>query len=405
MFAAIPTRNLWVLTISDALSRFGGQFQFFAVMALIYTQTGSPLLTALQMTAGSLPYVLLAKWAGQVADRHDPRRTIILGNLAMAALTLGYLLTDRISLYLFLNLMVASAATFQMSARAALMPQLVGKENLLKANARMATVRGGVQLLAPGLAGTLLLFTGSEAAFLINAVSYLAPALAMLWVTPVEPVKRSAPAGRAVGARPGSEAWAFLSGRPDLLMILVAYGAYEIGMWAVNALFIPYTSSILGGGTDIMGWSVSFYFGAGLLTGLAIERWGHLLRNPRLLYAAYFVGALVWGGYCLTRSIPVALVLSAFDGLVFTYAWTLFETRIQEEAPPESRGQVFALARAGDEICTVAGQVGGGAAATYAGVIPSMAGFAGLTVVLLGLIALAGGRFSPGRRRGAMVEG
>ncbi len=403
MFSATSTRNLWILSLSDALSRFGGQFQFFAVMALIYTVTGSPLLTALQMTTASLPIILLARWSGQVADRYDPRRTILIANLVMGLLTLCFLLTENVYAYLGLGLLISTAGTFMMSARAALMPQLVGKEHLLKANARMATVRGGVQLLAPGLAGTLVMLTGAKVAFLFNAISYLAPAIAMLFVTPVEPVERSTTAQGQSDSGSRNVAWAFLKSRPDLLLILIAYGAYEIGMWSVNALFIPYTSSILGGGTDIMGWSVSAYFGAGLLTGLLIERWGHLARSPRLLYAAYFAGALIWGGYCLTRSIPVALLLSAFDGVVFTYAWTLFETRIQEEAPPESRGRVFALARAGDEVCTITGQVGGGTAATYAGIIPSMAGFAGLTVVLLGLVAL-GGRTVTARAKAAAAD-
>ncbi|MFZ5814676.1 MAG: MFS transporter [Bacillota bacterium] len=387
MFSATSVRNLWLVSVADALSRFGGQFQFFAVIALIYTVTGSPLLTALQMTTASLPVILLSRWAGSVADRHDPRRVILLANLAQAGLALCYLLVDDVWAYLGLNLLLHTAGTFGNTARSALMPQLVGREQILKANARLATFRGAVQLLSPGLAGTLVVLTGADLAFLFNAVSFLFPALAMLLVTPVERVERT-----VATAESGSEnvAWAFLRSRPDLVVLLLAFGAYEMGMWGVNALFVPYAGEILNSGVDVVGWATSLYFGAGLLTGMLLERYGAIARSPRLLYAAYFAGAAVWAGYALTRSVPVALVLSAFDGIVWTYAWTLFETRIQEEAPPEARGRVFGLARAGDELCSLTGQVVGGTAATFGGVLAGIGGFAGLTVLLLGLVALGG---------------
>ncbi|MFZ5825709.1 MAG: MFS transporter [Bacillota bacterium] len=388
MFSTVSIRNLWLFSLSDAMSRFGGQFQFLALITLIYSTTRSPLLTALMLTTGSLPIILLARWAGAVADRFDPRRVVAVANLVQAVLTLCFLLVDQVYAYLALTFVVTSVGVFQLTARSALLPQMVGRERILQANARLATVRGAVQLLAPGLAGTLVVLTGPEVAFVFNAASFLAPALAMLFITPVERVER--PAALAANGGSGDVAWAFLRSRPDLVVVLLAFGAYEVGMWAVNALFIPYAGEILHGGADLVGWATSLYFGAGLLTGMLLERYGHVLRSHRLLYAAYFAGALVWVGYIMTRSIPVALILSAFDGIVYTYAWTLFESRVQEEAPPEARGRVFGLVRAGDEVCSVTGQVGGGLVATYGGILGGMGAFTGLTVLLLGLVGLGG---------------
>lgn len=404
MFSKESARNLWLLSLSDGLSRFGSQFQFFAVITLIYTVTKSPLLTALQMTTGSIPVILLSRWAGAVADRYDPRRTITITTLIQAVLTLGYLLVENIWAYLALNLVVTSVGVFQMTARSALLPQLVGREQILQANARLATIRGAVQLLAPGLAGSLVVLTGHKVAFLCNAISYLVPAVVMLLITPVERVAAPPSQGAPANGR-RDMAWAFLKARPDLLFILLAFGAYEVGMWAVNALFVPYTSEILQSGADVVGWSTSFYFGASLLTGLLLERFGRVLKSPRLLYGAYFFGALVWAGYAFTRSVPVALILSAFDGIVWTYAWTLFESRIQEEAPPEARGRVFGLARAGDELCAVTGQLGGGWVAGLGGVLVGIGSFAGLTVLILALVGVASRvllpRLALGAERGA----
>lgn len=259
---------------------------------------------------------------------------------------------------------------------------------------------GAVELASPLLAGLILVRTGSTVAFLFNAISFLFPAAAMLLVRLVEPV----PAGRGPGTGAASSSalastWAFLRESRGMITLLAGYGAYMLGMWAVNAIFYPYTKEILHAGPEVLGWSISAYFGAYTVTGFVLERWGRHLRKQRLLLAGYLFGAAVWVGYAFTRSIPVAILLSVFDGFVYTYAVTLFETRIQEEAPPQSRGRIFGVVRAYDEATTVSGQLLGGALATYTGVLPGIRLSAGLTAVLVALVAAVSGR--SGRRSSA----
>jgi len=377
------TRNLWAYSAANAVSRFGDQYQFYAVTTMTYALTGSPLATAVQMAVAGLPAVLLAHWAGPVADRYDPRRVTIAVALAQAVLTLGYLLADTVLAIFLLNFLVAAVNVFAIAARAALLPQMVGRAHLLKANARLASVNGGVQLLAPALAGTLVMHTGPDLAFLVNSLSYLFPALAMLLIVPFEePNPQSA--GRPASGYVWASAWSFLRRRPDLMWLVIAYEVYILGMWSVNAIFYPYAEEILGGGAAALGWSASAYFGAYLLTGIALERWGQgALRNPRLLYAGYLLGTAIWVGYVLTRSVWVAVVLSAFDGLIFTMATTLFDTRVQEEAPAAERGRIYAVMRGGDQLVTVCGEVAGGALATYGSILGGIAWSSGLTAVLL----------------------
>lgn len=382
-------RNLWIYSLSGAVSRFGTQFQFMAVTSLTYAVTGSPLLTALQMSVVGLPFVLLAKWAGAFADKYDPRRLTAWGHVLQAVLVIGYTLSRHMAVILLLNFLVSSVSVFIGAARASLIPQMVGRQQLFAANARLASINGAAQLLAPGLAGSIVVHIGPNWAFLFNSISYLAPAIAMAFIREVEVGERAPAAGKAASDTSLRPAWQFLRGQRSFLAILAGFAVYTFGMWSINGLFYPYTEEVLGAGPDVFGWTVSAYFGAFLITGVALERWGNVLRSPKLLAAGFLLGPVIWNCYSLTNLIPVALLLSAFDGIVYTFTSTRINTWVQEDAPAALRGRVAALVRGGEELSTIIGQLSGGAIATFAGVLAGIRVTSLLTLGLLACVAVA----------------
>lgn len=374
---SVSRRNLWIYSLTGAVSRFGDQFQFLAVTGLTYAITGSTFAAALQMSVKSLPYIILARLAGSWADRYDPRRLTLVATLLQALLTLAYLPTRSVTAILVLNFLVSCLGVFINAARTALLPQMVGRQQLLAANARLATVSGAAQLLAPALAGIIMVRIGIGWAFLINSLSFLFPAIGMLFIQAVEPMQ-PAPQGARSGLAP---AWAFVCRDRGFLRVVLLYVVYNVGMWSVNALFYPYCADILQAGMDVMGVNISCYYGAFLITGVALERWGKALRHPRWLPLGFLVGALVWCGYTFTRRPAVTHLLSSFDGIVYTYTFTMMNTWIGERAPANLRGRVGALVRALEEVGTITGQLAGGAIAGFSGILSGMYWSSGATVL------------------------
>jgi MFS family permease len=377
-------QNLRTLTLAAGVSRFGDHFQTLAVTSVTYAITGSPLAAGAQMAMTSLPYVFFARWTGRAADRFDTRKLFGLLNFLRFLLTLAYISVPNPALILALNFVGSTMGAFMAPARARLLPDLVGRDNLLKANARQSTVIGAVELLGPVVAGLFLKWSGPGWAFFLNAISYLAPAAAMLLVHPVE---HTAPAPR--GAEP-TRTWTFLRARPSLLMLLAANAVFQFGMWAINAIFYPFVADVLHRGPDVLGWTISAYFGAGLISGAVMERWGERLRRNDILFAGFACATLVWFGYTFAYNVPLILLLSIFDGIIFTMATILFTTRVQEEAPREAVGRVFAVATASQEATSSAGMLMGGWLATAAGILPGMRVSAGLCLLFLLPLPLVG---------------
>jgi len=162
---------------------------------------------------------------------------------------------------------------------------------------------------------------------------------------------------------------------------------------------------VLHRGPDVLGWSISAYFGASLITGPVMERWGKRLRRNGLMFLGFGFATLVWLGYTFAYSVPLMLGLSVFDGIIFTLASVLFNTRVQEEAPGHALGRVFATATAWQEAACFAGMLGGGWAATAWGILPGMRFFAVLTMLLLLPLPLLGARLRASARAGSVTAG
>ncbi|HWI62775.1 MAG TPA: MFS transporter, partial [Symbiobacteriaceae bacterium] len=286
-------RNLWTITIAGGVSRFGDHFQTLAITSLTYALTGSPMAAAVQMAMTGIPYVLWSRWAGKAADRLDSRRLFAITNILRFLLTLLYIPLQNPGLILALNFAGSSIGAFMAPARARLLRQLVGKQNLMQANARQSTITGAVELVGPVVAGYFLMRSGPGWAFLVNSLSYLAPALAMLLVAPLADDE----APPAEGGAAETSVWAILKARPDIILLLIGNAVFQLGMWATNAIFYPFVKDILHRGPDVLGWSISAYFGASLLTGPIMEKWGKHLRRNNLMFLGFGFATLVWLGY------------------------------------------------------------------------------------------------------------
>lgn len=180
---------------------FGGQTVSMTGSAV--SRVALPLLGALTLHAGPvgvaalqacawLPYLGLPLVAGVYLDRHRRRPVLIAANAAQAVL-LG--LVPLLAVAGLLTLPIACAialgsgvgAVFFGIGVVAYLPDLVGRDRLLVANAAVEATRNGSDVIGRGLAGVVVQAVGAPVAILVDAVSYVVSVVTLAGIRRGEP--------------------------------------------------------------------------------------------------------------------------------------------------------------------------------------------------------------------------
>jgi MFS family permease len=207
-------------------------------VTVIAALSDSPTLIAFVQTANSVPAVMLALVMGSMADIVDRRRFAIASQgwmlvsvAALAALTLGDLITPGLALALTFALGAGMATTFVIYQ--ALTQDFVPRSELPAAVALNGVAINLARAVGPALAGLVIAALSAGALFAIEAGLLVAiVGLVMLRVRPPGPVRASgerlAPAVRA-GVR-------FVRFSPPVRTVLLRGAAFSVSASALWAL-------------------------------------------------------------------------------------------------------------------------------------------------------------------------
>jgi MFS family permease len=306
--------------------------------------------TALGITTGLqfLPILLLSPLAGLVADRVPKRRLLQATNLAMTvpALLLGLLAvtgTAQVWHVYVLAFALGVGSAFDAPARQSFVSEIVGPDDLTNAVGLNSASFNAARLVGPGLAGVLIAGFGGGAVgtgwvILLNAVSYVAPVLALQAMDSralllPDPVRREPGMIRA-GFR-------YVSRRPDLLLILAI--VFSAGTFGLN---FQMTSALMA--TEVYGKGASEYgalgsiLAVGSLAGalLAARRSTTSLRLVVVAAVAFGVVEVLAG--LMPTYVTFALVAPLL-GLSALTLITAANAYMQLNTTAGMRGRVMAL--------------------------------------------------------------
>jgi MFS family permease len=196
---------MWLGSIG---SNIGTTMNDTAAVWTMTTMTSSPLLVSLMQTMSSLPLFLLALPAGALADLVDRRRLILIAQtgalftaVGMALLAWYGALTQ--TLLLLATFQLGVAAAFTLPAWQALIPEVVGREQLSPAIALNGVGFNIARSLGPILGGLLLAALGPAPVFALNALSFVA-VIGVMCTGSYIATPRSAQQEQMLGAMVGS---------------------------------------------------------------------------------------------------------------------------------------------------------------------------------------------------------
>jgi len=182
-------RNFRHLLAGQFISELGNWFNFIAGLGLVrLVSDASPMAAGIFFLARLLPFAVASPIAGTFVDRFSRRQVMIATDVARGGIALSFLLVtsaeDLWIAYLATVLLHTLGAFFD-GAKNAAAPNLAGKEGLLAATALLFSTRFLLMAIGSALGGWASAAFGYEAAFIINAASFLVSAYTV-WLIPEE---------------------------------------------------------------------------------------------------------------------------------------------------------------------------------------------------------------------------
>ena len=343
-FRSLHEPNYRRFFLGQSVSVVGTWMQRVAQDWLVLTLTGSGVALGISTALQFGPMLLLGLWGGTVVDRVDRRRLIMATQAVQAVLaaTLGGLaLAGVVELWMVYALALALGLTTVLDspARQALVGEMVEPADYVNAQALNSTVHNAGRLVGPAIAGLLIATAGVGAAFLVNAVSFMAVLIGLLRMDPS--ALRPPSTSRGAGKGQVREGLRYVRASPDLTAVLLLVGVVALLGQNFRVVLPLFAQSTFHGGAEVYGY-LTAALGLGAVVGALFSASRETATSWGLLVSclAFGVVNLVAAAAPTLVAAYLAMVAVGFVNIVFN---TLGRTVLQLGSDPGMHGRVLAL--------------------------------------------------------------
>ncbi len=363
-------RALWIATL---VSNIGTWVHEVGAGWLMVTLDPHPMMVSSVQAATALPIFLLALPGGALADILDRRRYLIYTQAWMLLVVLTLALTTALGWMnawglLAFTFALACGAALNTSAWAATVHEIVPRGQLQAAIALNSLGINLARAVGPALAGVVVAASGPQAAFLLNAVSFVGVIVVLVrW--PRVPSPSTLPAERFTGAlRAGVRYVREATALQHVMGRAAAFFVFSSATWAL----LPLVARNAGGGADTYGL---------LLAGIGVGAVGTALVMPALrrrcsrdvlVRGATVVYAVATLGVALAGSLTVLLPAVLACGAAWLALLSTLHVSAQTAVPQWVRARALSVYL----MVYAAGMTGGavlwGALASRWGVPPAL---------------------------------
>ena len=371
-------RDLRVVGPARALSVMGDEIALIALLLRVHDTGGGARGVTLLLVSAAVPTVLLAPWAGRLADRADSR--LLAGGSALIQLLVCMALAVTGAGWVVYPLVMGLQAGQAVAnpTWGALVPRIVGESDIARAQGALSALMTAGAVAGPALGGLLTGLGGFRLAMLADAATFAVLALAALVVR----TRRGGRASLADEPRPRALDGVRLLTRDAVLgPVFACLMAYIVVGEATNVVEVFLVRDVLHGSATQFG-LVGMVAGLGIVAGSLLGgRDTDLAGRVRWVVLAAAAQALMILTAGLSATVLVLagawLGLGVANGVLNTSASALLMLR----TPEHSRGQALAAAMGASRAFSILALALGGLAGAVLG--PR------LTFVVAGACALA----------------
>lgn len=350
LFRLSSFRFFW---LSRAISGLGSAIAMVALPVLTYQLTGSPVLVSLVAAAETIPYLALGLLAGALADRVDRRRLMIVSD-ALNALCLGSIpavsaLRLLTSAQIIAVALVSSTLSMLFDSGVyGLLPDIVGKTNIAKANSAIYATEATVRIVGTAVAGGLIAVLQPAGALTANALTFAASGCFIAAVK-YRPAVRLGPGDAYPPLRQAvADGLRFLFNHPMLRLMTVAGTLQSISGGAIIGQLVVFANRALGihGSDPRIGFLFTAWSAGGIGGSVFLPRLLRRFSAFGVLLSALVAGTALGLVVVLSTDWIIALVAIAAWGTAYLVVLVNTMSYSQEVTPAKLQSRVNTTRRA-----------------------------------------------------------
>ena len=355
----LKNRNFFLLWLGQIISQVGDRLGFMALIGFAYSKKayGSPSEIFKVLLFTIIPVFLIGPLAGAYVDRWDRRRTMYASDFLRMALVciipVFLFYVKNLAMAYFLIFIVFCIARFFLTAKLSIVPDLVGRNDLLIANS-LVNITGMIAfIVGSGIGGILVEWVGVERGFYLDGLSFFVSAALIFFIskknTPpvnlikigediVEVIKKSVIREIKEGAK-------YFMNQRDIRLTAVILFVVSSALGVVSVVSIVFVQNTLHSATKDLGLLIMF-LGLGLFSGsLVYGRFGQRVSHYKIIFVSLILSGIMLiifalGIHRYPYFAPAAL-LSFFLGFIASPILIASNTIIHKTSNDEMRGKIF----------------------------------------------------------------
>lgn len=346
-------RNFRQLWLGQVVSQLGDWFNTIALYTLLSNLTqSSGRAIGLVLVARFLPSFIVGPLSGVVADRFSRRTIMIVSDILRAVVVLGFLLVrrpDQVWLVYALTILQLVLSTFFEPAKTAVIPSIVSSRELLAANAIASATWSVMLTLGAAFGGVVTGWLGTDAAFILDSLTYIASALLVASVRfPRRPVRAKGKLTilKALGITDTIEGARYVWQRPRVFALMMVKPAWGVGGGILTLLAVFGEKIFPVGGSAAVGIGI-LYAARGIGTAIgpiAMRRFSGETRESMQtgIGTAFLIGGVGYIAFGGATSFALAIIVLMMAHAGGSILWVNSTVLLQRVVEDNFRGRVFA---------------------------------------------------------------
>ncbi|SFD16757.1 MFS transporter [Clostridium uliginosum] len=357
------SKNLWMYIGGRFISLIGSGIQMIALPLYILDLTGSGILMGVFSILTLVPALITAPFSGIIGDRRNRRNIMIAMDFGRGALILFFgiiAMTGFLNIYILFSLQVFISIMDSLfnSSSAALMPELISKDELIEANSAKGGFDAASMILGPALGGVIYGVWGIQMVFYMNSVSFIISAVFSMFITYNKKVVEKEKINIKMFLNENSEVLKFIVNKKGLFQLFTFAMISNFLLVPMFDIVMPYAlKKEVGFASQQYGYIMGFYTVGILLGNIAISVYFKKLGLKKLMRFGLITETIVTIGAC-------ALVFPQIVSIYGGATWTLFisisiccitmgffnafvntpiSTNLQNLVPDEMRSRFFSI--------------------------------------------------------------